>query len=86
MVLFTTGRGTPFASPVPTVKIATNSRLAGNKSNWIDFKQDADTGIESVVIDNRSREDVEQTIRAGILEQGTVDPKGRDRQPGDAVI
>ena len=37
MVLFTTGRGTPFASPVPTVKIATNSRLAGNKSNWIDF-------------------------------------------------
>ena len=34
---FTTGRGTPFASPVPTVKIATNSRLAGNKSNWIDF-------------------------------------------------
>ena len=37
IVLFTTGRGTPFASPVPTVKIATNSRLAGNKSNWIDF-------------------------------------------------
>ncbi|WP_417555296.1 4-hydroxybenzoate 3-monooxygenase [Microbacterium sp.] len=33
----------------------------------------ADAGIESVVIDNRSREDVEQTIRAGILEQGTVD-------------
>lgn len=37
MVLFTTGRGTPFASPVPTVKIATNSRLAGKKGNWIDF-------------------------------------------------
>ena len=37
IVLFTTGRGTPFASPVPTVKIATNSRLAGKKSNWIDF-------------------------------------------------
>ena len=37
IVLFTTGRGTPFASPVPTVKIATNSRLAGNKKNWIDF-------------------------------------------------
>jgi p-hydroxybenzoate 3-monooxygenase len=29
-------------------------------------------GIESVVIDSRSREDIEQTIRAGILEQGTV--------------
>ena len=37
IVLFTTGRGTPFASPVPTVKIATNSRLANKKSNWIDF-------------------------------------------------
>ena len=37
IVLFTTGRGTPFASPVPTVKIATNSGLAKKKSNWIDF-------------------------------------------------
>ena len=37
IVLFTTGRGTPFASPVPTVKIATNSRLAVKKGNWIDF-------------------------------------------------
>ncbi len=37
LVLFTTGRGTPFGSPVPTMKIATNSRLAGFKSNWIDF-------------------------------------------------
>ena len=37
IVLFTTGRGTPFASPVPTMKIATNSALAGKKSNWIDF-------------------------------------------------
>ncbi|MDO4329912.1 MAG: altronate dehydratase family protein [Lachnospiraceae bacterium] len=37
IVLFTTGRGTPFASPVPTVKISSNSKLAGHKSNWIDF-------------------------------------------------
>ena len=37
IVLFTTGRGTPFACPVPTVKIATNSTLAEKKSNWIDF-------------------------------------------------
>ena len=37
IVLFTTGRGTPFASPVPTLKIATNSRLAKAKGNWIDF-------------------------------------------------
>lgn len=37
IVLFTTGRGTPFASPVPTVKISSNSKLAGYKDNWIDF-------------------------------------------------
>lgn len=37
MVLFTTGRGTPFASPVPTVKISTNSALNNRKQNWIDF-------------------------------------------------
>lgn len=37
IVLFTTGRGTPFASPVPTVKIVSNSALAGKKKNWIDF-------------------------------------------------
>lgn len=37
IVLFTTGRGTPFASPVPTVKISSNSKLAGHKNNWIDF-------------------------------------------------
>ena len=37
IVLFTTGRGTPFACAVPTVKIASNSLLASKKSNWIDF-------------------------------------------------
>ncbi|MBE5962513.1 MAG: altronate dehydratase [Lachnospiraceae bacterium] len=37
MVLFTTGRGTPFASPVPTMKISTNTPLATKKNNWIDF-------------------------------------------------
>ncbi|MGE1062943.1 altronate dehydratase family protein [Megasphaera paucivorans] len=37
MVLFTTGRGTPFACPVPTIKISSNSPLAAYKKNWIDF-------------------------------------------------
>lgn len=37
IVLFTTGRGTPFASPVPTVKISSNSALYNKKGNWIDF-------------------------------------------------
>ncbi|GAA4714989.1 UxaA family hydrolase [Brevibacillus fulvus] len=37
LVLFTTGRGTPFGGPVPTVKISTNSELYQKKRNWIDF-------------------------------------------------
>ena len=37
IVLFTTGRGTPFGSFVPTMKIATNTPLAQGKSRWIDF-------------------------------------------------
>lgn len=37
LILFTTGRGTPFGGFVPTVKISTNSDLAKHKSNWIDF-------------------------------------------------
>ena len=37
MVLFSTGRGTPFGCPVPTLKIASNTPLAQKKRNWIDF-------------------------------------------------
>lgn len=37
IVLFTTGRGTPFGAFVPTMKISTNSRLFNFKRNWIDF-------------------------------------------------
>ncbi len=37
IVLFSTGRGTPFACPVPTVKISTNTPLATKKHGWIDF-------------------------------------------------
>lgn len=37
MVLFTTGRGTPFGTFVPTMKVSTNSGLARRKPTWIDF-------------------------------------------------
>lgn len=37
MVLFSTGRGTPYATYVPTVKISTNSLLYKKKKSWIDF-------------------------------------------------
>ena len=37
LILFTTGRGTPLGSAVPTLKIATNASLAERKASWIDF-------------------------------------------------
>jgi len=37
LVLFTTGRGTPFGSFVPTLKVSTNSDLFRRKPRWIDF-------------------------------------------------
>lgn len=37
LILFTTGRGTPFGCPVPTAKISSNSALADKKKAWIDF-------------------------------------------------
>lgn len=37
LVLFTTGRGTPFGTFVPTMKISTNNDLYARKPNWIDF-------------------------------------------------
>ena len=37
LVLFTTGRGTPFGTFVPTMKIATNPTLAARKPTWVDF-------------------------------------------------
>ncbi|WP_111979398.1 UxaA family hydrolase [Algibacillus agarilyticus] len=48
LVLFTTGRGTPYGGFVPTVKIATNSELAQRKKRWIDF--DAGRLVESTTM------------------------------------
>ena len=37
IILFTTGRGTPLGSVVPTIKIASNNTVAKKKPHWIDF-------------------------------------------------
>ena len=37
LVLFTTGRGTPFSTFVPTMKIGTNNNISSFKKNWIDY-------------------------------------------------
>ena len=37
LVLFTTGRGTPFGGFIPTLKVSSNNELAAKKPHWIDF-------------------------------------------------
>lgn len=52
IVLFTTGRGTPFGTFIPTMKISTNSNLFSNKPNWIDFNAGElvdGTGMETLL-------------------------------------
>ena len=61
IVLFTTGRGTPFASPVPTLKISTNTDLAEKKSNWIDFN--CGTMVEGKTLDTLSDELFDYVLR-----------------------
>lgn len=61
IVLFTTGRGTPFASPVPTVKISSNSRLAGQKDNWIDFNAGR-------MVEDKTKEELAQELFDYVLE------------------
>lgn len=53
IILFTTGRGTPFGAPAPTLKLATNSQLASNKKNWIDF--DAGSIVNGESIDDAAK-------------------------------
>lgn len=55
IVLFTTGRGTPFGTFVPTAKISTNSALAVNKLLWIDFNA-------GEIVDGRSIEEVDNAF------------------------
>lgn len=51
LTLFSTGRGTPLGSPVPTMKLATNHALAARKPNWIDFDagQVLDDGLDATM-------------------------------------
>lgn len=37
ILLFTTGRGNPLGTAIPTIKIGSNSELSNRKTNWVDF-------------------------------------------------
>lgn len=62
LILFSTGRGTPFATAVPTVKISTNSDLFRRKGgNWIDFNAGA-------VVEGESFESLTEKLLDHIVE------------------
>jgi altronate hydrolase len=48
IILFTTGRGTPFGAPAPTIKIATNTALFEKKPGWMDFNAGTAAEGESI--------------------------------------
>lgn len=60
LVLFTTGRGTPFACPVPTMKISSNTPLSVKKDNWIDFNA-------GQLIEEKTMEDLKEELFQMVL-------------------
>lgn len=60
IVLFTTGRGTPFGTFVPTMKISTNNELAAKKPNWIDFN--AGQLLKGVSMNDLNRQFIDKII------------------------
>ncbi len=60
-ILFSTGRGTPLGSPVPTIKISSNTPLAARKPNWIDF--DAGRVLAGAAMADLARELLELLLR-----------------------
>ena len=62
LILFTTGRGTPFGAPIPTMKLSTNTALAQRKKAWIDFN----TGV--VADGTQSLEETAEKLMDAVLE------------------
>jgi len=74
MILFTTGRGTPFGAPAPTLKIATNSKLAEKKSGWIDFN--AGSVAEGESLDDAAKRLFDLVIETANGKQTKTEQKG----------
>lgn len=74
MVLFTTGRGTPFGTYVPTMKVSTNSALAHNKPGWIDFN--AGVIVEDEPMEQTCERFIDYVIRVASGEPVNNEKKG----------
>ena len=75
MVLFTTGRGTPFGAPAPTMKISTNTPLAQKKSGWIDFNAGV-VADGTQTLDNAARDLMTLVLEVASGKQTRTEEKG----------
>jgi altronate hydrolase len=74
LVLFTTGRGTPFGTFVPTLKVSTNTTLYQRKPGWIDFN--AGTIVENETIDEVNERFIDYVLRVANGEYVNNEKKG----------
>ncbi len=72
MVLFTTGRGTPFSTCVPTLKISTNTALFQRKQNWMDFNA-------GELLDGTSMADLLQQLLKLVIDTANGQPAKGER-------
>ena len=72
IVLFTTGRGTPFGTFVPTAKISTNSTLASNKPLWIDFNA-------GVIVDGTPAEEADSAFIDFVIGVASGEPVNNEK-------
>lgn len=73
IVLFTTGRGTPFGTFVPTMKISTNSGLAQRKPTWIDFNA-------GVLVEDKTWDEVAQSFTDYIIRVASGEPVNNEKK------
>ena len=72
IVLFTTGRGTPFGTFVPTAKISTNSTLAASKPLWIDFNA-------GVIVEGTPAEEVDKAFMDFVIGVASGEPVNNEK-------
>ena len=72
IVLFTTGRGTPFGSFVPTMKISTNSQIAALKPGWIDFNA-------GVLVEDATMDELALRFRDYVLAVASGEPVNNEK-------
>lgn len=75
LILFTTGRGTPLGSPVPTVKISSNTRLYESKPGWIDFNA-------GVLLDGISLNDLAQGLFKFVIKIASGEATAKNEDNG----